>query len=221
MFSDASTGLIQDQTRANLLPKSLLEQVPIAAIGDETDLLALRFQRSDQPQLRCPGANHGLRPFAERKSQHSKLVLAQLVEHVRLVLALIDGLVQRVPLCAVLDASVVTGGKRVGAQRQCFAQQQPEFDHFVAADAGIGRAALQVGVREGIDDTGAEVILEVEHVIRNAQPAGDAPRILDRIQRAASVVLVEVAGGHLLRPQLQGHAKDLVTLLEHQGSGDR
>ena len=35
------------------------------------------------------------------------------------------------------------------------------------------------------------------------------------------MMLVEVPGGHLLRPKLEGNAEDLVPLVLHQRGGDR
>src|SRR5207244_5701327 len=66
-----------------------------------------------------------------------------------------------------------------------------------------------------------KVVFEVQDVIGNAQPVGDSAGVLDRVQRAAAMMLIEVLERHLLRPELERDAEDIMALLAHQGRGDR
>src|SRR5207253_6087876 len=141
-------------------------------------------------------ANLGLGPVAYGKAQDPELLLAKLVEHVGLVLALVDGAAQPIAAGTLIDARVVAGRQKIGAQRQRLAQEETELDRLVAANAGIGRTSLQVRLREGVDDGRPKVVLEVQDVIGNSQPVGDAAGVLDRVERATAMMLVEILERH-------------------------
>ena len=89
---------------------------------------------------------------------------------------------QGISVWSALDARIVTRRQPVGSQRQRLAQQEAELDRLIATDARIGGAAIEVGLGERVDYRGSKVGLEVQHVVRNAQPASDATRVLDRVQ---------------------------------------
>ena len=221
MFADDGTALIHDRPGLDPLAEAVFQQRAVAAVRDEADLLALWLERGNQAE--GPGllADLGLGPIADRKAQDRELLLAKLVEHVGLVFALVGGSPQAVTVGTLIDARIVAGRQKVGAQRQRLAQEEAELDRLVAANAGIGRAPLQICLCEGVDDRRPKVVFEIQDVIGNAQPVGDPAGVLDRVQRTAAVVLVEVLERHLLGPELEGDAEDVMALLTHQGRGDR
>ena len=64
---------------------------------------------------------------------------------------------------------------------------------------------------ERLDDSLAELLLQVPAVIRNVQHGGDSARVFDRGQRAAATVtrgFVEIVA----RPLLQRHADHVMAL---------
>src|SRR6202022_3968938 len=135
--------------RLDPLAEAVLQQGPVAAIGHEADLLALRLQRRDQPKRAGLLADLSLCPVPDWEAEDAQLLLAELVEHIRLVLPIIDRSAQSIAVRAPVDARVVARGQTVGAQRHCLAQQEPELDRLVAPDAGIGRAPLEIRLGDG------------------------------------------------------------------------
>src|SRR3970282_408325 len=100
---------------------------------------------------------------------------------------------------------VVAGRQVVGAQGQRVLQQRPELHAVVASQAGVGRAGARVLPHEAIDDAGGELPLEVQHVVRDAQPvAGGAGvvRVLDGAAAAAVTGRLRV----FLSPQARRYA---------------
>ena len=143
---------------------------------------------------------------AERKDDARQALAIEVVEHVGLVLGRVD---PRVQLAAVEDARVVAGCKAVEAQRQHPRQHQVEADEGVAAHAGVGRPAFEVGAVERLDHPLAELFLQVPAVIRNVEQARDPSGVLHGRQRAAPAVPRRLRGV-VARPLLQRHADDVV-----------
>jgi len=79
------------------------------------------------------------------------------------------------------------------------AEQTVELDRPVALDAWVGRRPGGMGSDIELDDTGVEVVGELEHVVRDVELLGDAPRVVDVGDRAA-------AGIARATPQLERHA---------------
>ena len=66
------------------------------------------------------------------------------------------------------------GGQRRGAEIARRFQQVAELDPLIAADARDRRLAAAVAVDEILDDCGAKPALVIEHIMRDAEPLGDA-----------------------------------------------
>src|SRR5207237_6770662 len=98
--------------------------------------LALGLQGRLELERRGLLAYLRLRPVPDREAEDAKLLLAKLIEDVRLVLALVHSFAQAVAARAALDACVVAGRQRLRAQGQRLAQQQPEFGRLVTPGAG-------------------------------------------------------------------------------------
>ena len=131
----------------------------------------------------------GLAQAAKRELDPRKRLLCQIVEHVALVLRLVEGLFEDVLLPCPLDAGVVAGGDIAAAQDIGALKELVEFQIAVAVDAGVGGDAVLVGVDEAVDDAGGEFVLEVENIKRKVQTAGDAPCVLRVVERAAGMAL--------------------------------
>ena len=99
------------------------------------------------------------------------------------------------------------------------AQQRAELDVRVAVDARAWRSAVEVRVEERLEDAGVEFPLEVHDVERNPQLAGDAAGVVGSVERAAALLELGVAVGHVM--EAHPDANDVVALLVEERRGDR
>jgi hypothetical protein len=103
------------------------------------------------------------------------------------------------------------------AERAGLGQQVAELELFVAHHARVRRAAGAVFAGEIIDDHLLELVRLVDDVVGNAERVRDAARVGDGLRAAAFVLRARDA---ILRPDLHGHADDVVALLLEQVGGD-
>src|SRR3546814_9908683 len=73
----------------------------------------------------------------------------------------------------------MAGGQRGGAEIAGGVEQVAELHPLIAAHARDGRRPGEVGVDEIVHYVGAEAVLVIEHVMRDADPVGDPARIVD------------------------------------------
>ena len=93
----------------------------------------------------------------------------QVVEDVGLVLARVLGGVQLRSVRTLKDPRVVAGGQGVEAQAEHPVEHQVEAHEGVAAQAGVGSLAGQVGAVERLDHSLAELGLQVPAVVGHPQ----------------------------------------------------
>ena len=117
-------------------------------------------------------------------------------------------------------------GDKIRADRFGILRQPAELQPVVAPHAGIGRAAAVVFADEIIDDP-AEILLEIQHVKRNAQNPRHAPGIGGIQHRAASLLALADGsrrhrrGFHAVRrAEPQEYADDFVPLAQQKRRGD-
>ena len=91
-----------------------------------------------------------------------------------------------------------------------------ELHGLVAADAGNGRLAAQVGVGEILDHLLAEAAFIVEHVVGDAHGVGGRARIMDVLAGAAGALLLD---GLAVVVELQGDAHHLIAGPSQEGGG--
>ena len=75
--------------------------------------------------------------------------------------------------------------QQIGAEVVCGGVQIGEFHVLVAGHARDRGFAGDVGSGEGLDHLLTKALLVIEHIMRNAEPRGDVPRIVDVLPRAA------------------------------------
>jgi hypothetical protein len=111
----------------------------------------------------------------------------------------------------------VPRGDPLARRRVGLAQQVAELGERVAAHARDRRAAARVLVHEVVAPRRARSGLEVEHVVRHAEPLAHAPRVVDRVERAARAV------GHVVAVAEELHRRPdhVVALLDEQRRRDR
>ena len=165
-----------------------------------------------------------LRPIANREDRVGELRLREREEKVRLILRRVDAALEhvaahpRVVINAALDARVVSGRDRVGAEPLRSIDERRELQIAVAVRAGKRRTARGVLANEVRHDLLVELPLEVDDVVRDADSRCDAPRIVQIVDRTAAA-----ERGLTLRLviELHGQTDDVMALLGEQRRGHR
>ena len=110
----------------------------------------------------------------------------------------------------------MAGYHGVAAQLPGPVEELAEFQIPVAVDAGIGGAALIIGVHEFVHDLPVEFLGEVEHIVPDAQPVGHTPGILHIVQGAAG--FPTLGGSDLAVIQPHGGSDTFIACFLHQKS---
>src|SRR5581483_7130498 len=214
---------IEDWARADRVWRVPGDEAAVVVVGDEADLLALRLVGCHESELARPGAHLVLRHPAEGEERAAQELLRQGVEHVALVLARVEAAAEAPPATFRVAVAPHEVARRdgVGVEGVQPMENSLELDVLVAADAGVWRPSASVLVDEVLDHPLAEDVLEVQHVVRDADPVGDASSVLDRRERAAGVGSLDrlERGGSWL--DVERDAYDLATLLDEHGRHDR
>ncbi len=158
--------------------------------------------------------------LADRKPRRRELLGRQVPQEVGLVLGRVETLAEH-PAArrrVRLGPHVVSRRDRVAGEPSGAFPERRELDLGVARGARDRRLPGQIGGDEGAHDVAAELLLEVEHVVADSQRPGDAARVGQIVQRAASA---GAAGLARVIPELHREADDLVALLLQEKRGDR
>ena len=141
-------------------------------------------------------------------------MLREGIKHIALVLLGEDGLFQQEAARrrVLLHPGIVAGDDAVGALRQRPLQQAAKLQLAVAENAGIGREPFQIAAGKGIHHAAAEGFLLLPEGVGDAQLGADRRRVLRVLFAAAAVPPVV---------QPEGHAGDLIALLQRQQSRRR
>ena len=153
---------------------------------------------------------------ADRQQQPVELLRRQLGERVGLVLGRARAVEMRA-VVRVLEARVVAGRDPARAEPVGVRPQRAELDVVVARDARVGRAALRVVACEALDHAAAERLLEVEHVVRNAQHGRTAASVVEIVGAAARLRVRRFRR----RVHLHRHADHVVARFLEQARCDR
>ena len=108
----------------------------------------------------------------------------------------------------------MAGRQQVGAEVIGGVEQIGEFHVLVAGDAWHRGLAGDVGAGERLDYFLSKALLVVEHVMGNAEPRRDVPRVVDVLPGAARALAM---GRFTVVVKLHRHADDVVAL-PRQGS---
>jgi hypothetical protein len=156
---------------------------------------------------------------AERKAQKVELLGRGREQEIALVTVAVAGPVERA--AAVRQPArgdVMAGRQHLGAKLARGAQEIAELDRLVAFHAGHRRLARHVAVGEAVDDRRLEAALVVEHVMGNADPLRDRPRVMDVLAGAAGALAV---GRGAVVVKLQRHPDDVVAFILEQRRRNR
>ncbi len=213
MRAEHAPGDIDDLARLGGAGAQLGDECRVIAGRHEADVLAVGLRRHRQIEAPRQRARLVLGHAAQREAQEGELRARRREEEIALVATLVRGAVQLRPAGAVDAAHVMPGGERVGAEIARGRQQVAELDRLIAAHAGDRRLAARVGVGEVVDHVAAEAALVVEHVMRYAQPLGDARGVVDVPAGAACALLRQ---GRAMVVELQRDADHVAPLLHQQ-----
>ena len=112
----------------------------------------------------------------------------------------------------------MSGRQRLGAELARGREQIRELDLLVAQYARHRRLARDVALDERLDHGGAEALLVVEHVMRDAELCRDQARVVDVVAGAAGAL---AGGGGAMVVELQRDADHVVAGLLQQRRHDR
>src|SRR5205807_8436834 len=91
------------------------------------------------------------------------------------------------------NARVVAGGETLRANLARHAQERLKLHVGVAIGAGDGRAAGEILIDERTHDASLELLLEVHDVVRKIQVLRHRLRVVDIVERAATMLRGAVA----------------------------
>ena len=112
----------------------------------------------------------------------------------------------------------MAGRQHGGAEFARSRQQIAEFDRLVALDAGHRGFSRDIAFRKAVDNRFLETLFVIEDVMRNTDPRGHRPGIVDIAAGAARALAM---GRRAMIVKLQGDADDIVTGLRQQRRGHR
>ncbi len=175
---------------------------------------------SCSPRAAASAPDVGLGRVAQREDRVPQALRGQHREHVGLVLAGVDGAVQRRRPRGGIDveAGVVAGADGVEAEREGLVEQRRELDPLVAAHARVRRAAGRVLGDEVVDDVALEALGEVPHVEGDAEHVGRSPGVPGVLDRAAAAGSGPQGGG--VAGQREVDADDVVPGVDGTRGGD-
>ena len=216
MAADRLAGAIEHRALA-LAEAAVAAQEPrLALAGEEAEVLALGLLGDGEAVAGGDLAHLGLAQLGQREAQPVQHRRRQRGEHVALVLVAVRGGGEQRTVAVLDDPRVVAGDEVVGAEPLGEVDHRRDPHLAVADDAGVGGGAGSVAVEEGADDAAAELLLEVEGEVRDAERVGDRPGAEHRLRRAAGLGPVGLGVG----PELQGDAEHLRPTLAFEQRGD-
>ena len=164
-----------------------LDDFRVIAIRHEADVLTVGLVGVDEIRLACQISCLGFPQLAEREERPRQPLLRHVVEHVALVLRLVERLAQLVLPVFKRDARIVPGRDVVAAENFRPLIKLVELHIAVAVDAGVRRESGFVGTDKFIDDFLSEIVGEIEDIVGDAELVADASGVLDIVERAACV----------------------------------
>src|SRR6267143_1660243 len=214
---------VDDRARPEHVRIPAAQETAIVVVGHEADLLALRLVGRDEAESARVRADLLLVEIADGKMRRCELSLIERPEEIGLVLARVAPPAQEpAPARRVLrDARVMASGHAGGVPGTRPREQRAVFEIYVAGHARHGRAAAPIRVGEGTDDRAVELGLHVQDVVRDAELARDAARVVHRLAAAARAEAPRRIVGLRPRPDAHGDPDHLEAALDEERRRDR
>ncbi|MPL79216.1 hypothetical protein SDC9_25091 [bioreactor metagenome] len=202
---------IDDLARIGGARAQLLDHAGIAAVRHEADVLAVGLVGDRQAVFRGERPGLGLRgEMAEREAQEGQLLGRGREQEIALVAVRIGGAMKLRPGRPDPALDVMAGRHAIGLEILRGLEQVLELHPLVAADAGHGGGAGEIGIGEFLDHRLAEGVLVIEHVMRKAHRLGDAAGVVDVLARTARALFRQ---RRAVIVKLQRHADDIIAFL--------
>lgn len=150
-----------------------------ARAAHEADLLALELVGHREPGREGGVAHPGLAPGSEREEQVGEQLGGHREQEVGLVLVLVHPLQEPEAAGGRPEPSIVPGGERLAAEGAGAPHQPLQLHEGVAAHAGVGGAALEVGAHEGAHHLVLERAPGVHHVEGYVERLGHPAGVLE------------------------------------------
>src|SRR5579859_7868671 len=202
----------------------VLAQEPLIVFPcNEADLLTVRLIGHGEMKIprNCPSTILG--HSAQGEKDAAEVMLLQRVQHVGLVLARIQCLLEYKlrAVLIVLDSCIVSCCNKIHTKLVCTAEKSVKAHELIAAHAWVWCTALQVLPCEIIHHGVRKLLPKIWNVVGNIQCGGHAARVVDRVDSAATL-----HGSGVLKhagpvPDLHRDANDTVPRLGKQCRADR
>src|SRR6185503_8544255 len=112
-------------------------------------------------------------------------------EKIALIARSIDGTMELGTCCTLRATHIVAGSQRIGVELACKCEQVAKLDPLVTPHTGNGRQALNIALREIVNDRATETFFVVENVVRDGEPGGHLSSIVNILPGAASTLLLQ------------------------------
>src|SRR6516162_1082369 len=195
-----------------------LDEPRIRTLRHKANVLAVGLVGDGQAKTPCRCAGLVFGEPAEREAQKIELRARRCKQKITLVSASVPRPVQLGSVRPHHPAHVMPGGERRSTEMTCGAKQIAELDPLIAANARDWRFAAAIGFGKIVDYFRAKAALVIQHVMRNAEPVGNACRVAD-VPAGAAHALPPDRGAVVV--ELQGDADNLVAVLDQEGRGHR
>lgn len=146
-----------------------------------------------------------------------QLLLIEAMQDVCLIPSRVTRTVERRQRSSTAGARVVAGDEMGRPRRASALQKHAELDALVALHARVRRDPLRVALLEVAHDVALEILLEVPDVMREVELGCDAPRVINRVDRAATTV---PDGFAVAPPHRQGDPEGVQTGCRHASRSD-
>ena len=145
------------------------------------------FSAFARPNLRASSRTRAFGIVSQRKSQARELGARGGEQEIALVALGIGRPVKRSPAAPVVAADdIMAGRQQIGAEVVGGVEKIGEFHVLIAGDAWDRSFAGDIGSGERLDHLLAKALLVIEHIMGNAEPRRDVPRIVDVLARRST-----------------------------------
>ena len=191
----------------------------IIAVRDKANVLTVMLPCIEKLLFLGDLTHFWLMQSAQREQCVGELLLCHRIQHIALILALIQRLFQLPPsgFLIVLNARIMTGRNIVALQLPGTVIQPLKLEIPVAVDAGIRRPSALIGTDKPLDDLLIKGIHEIKPIVRHVQTICHIARIPDIVLTAAGRMLVLSDSFIVVQTHRCAHA--VISLLAQQIGG--
>ena len=191
----------------------------VIAVRDKADVLTVMLPCVEKLLFLGDLTHFRLMQSAQREQCVGELLLCHRIQHIALILALIQRLLELPPsgFLIVLDARIMTGRNIITVQFPGTVIQPLKLEIPVAVNTGIRRPSALIGTDKPADDLFIKGIHKIKHIVRHVQTIRHIARIPDIVLTAADRMLVLTDGFIVIQTHRRTHA--VIALLAQEIGG--